>query len=62
MFPCPKCLVPNAKLTDFNMVYAVWTPELTVQKLEEARIAGLNSKAEAEEILKAFSLRPIIIC
>ncbi|KAE9407876.1 hypothetical protein BT96DRAFT_1033699 [Gymnopus androsaceus JB14] len=58
--PCPKCLIPGSKLSDFSAVYPERTPEETVSKLNRAKQLEITSKAEAEAILKVSSLRPHI--
>ncbi|KAE9407194.1 hypothetical protein BT96DRAFT_963207 [Gymnopus androsaceus JB14] len=58
--PCPKCLIPGTKLSDFNAVYPEQTPQETVSMLNQAKQLESTSKAEAEVILKKYSLRPHI--
>ncbi|KAE9393198.1 hypothetical protein BT96DRAFT_967228 [Gymnopus androsaceus JB14] len=58
--PCPKCLIPGTKLSDFDAVYPEQTPQETVSMLNQAKQLESTSKAEAEVILKKYSLRPHI--
>ncbi|KAG9023501.1 hypothetical protein FS837_005781, partial [Tulasnella sp. UAMH 9824] len=62
LYPCPVCLVPRNALSDITTGY----PSRTAQQSREAfhqaaahQTAGESGKAE--EILKAYSLRPVFV-
>ncbi|KAG9041259.1 hypothetical protein FS837_012488 [Tulasnella sp. UAMH 9824] len=60
LHPCPVCLVPRNALSDITTRYPSRTAEQSWKAYQEAfasQAAGENSKAE--EVLKAYSLRPV---
>jgi len=54
--PCPICLVPRQKQSDYLGVWKRRTMNETSQLVKEA---GKCSKAQAEALLKPQSLRPV---
>lgn len=58
--PCPICLVPRQKQSDYLGVWKRRTLYETSQLVEEA--GKQSSKTQAEALLKPQSLRPVEVC
>ncbi|KAL0564298.1 hypothetical protein V5O48_017752 [Marasmius crinis-equi] len=56
-FPCPKCLVPKDESSSLTCVYALRTAQHSVDVHNTAQKS--KTKAEREEYLKTFSMRPV---
>jgi hypothetical protein len=54
--PCPKCLIPQDKLSDFTEKYDLRTQESTQNIFQEARDLGATAK---DEFLKKYGLRDV---
>lgn len=57
--PCPKCLIPQDKLSDFTQKYDLRTAESTQKSFEEAKSLGVTAK---QEFLKQYGLRNVAVC
>ncbi|KAL0056873.1 hypothetical protein AAF712_016513 [Marasmius tenuissimus] len=55
--PCPKCFIPKDELWDLTNVSAPRTAQHAVET--HNTVLGLNTKAEQEEHLKQYSMRPV---
>ena len=54
--PCPICLVPQQKQSDYLTLWPQRTMEKTQQLIEEAKELP---KSQAENLLKSQSIRPL---
>lgn len=54
--PCPKCLIPQDKLSDFTEKYDLRTQESTQNIFQEARDLGATAK---DDFLKKYGLRDV---
>lgn len=57
--PCTFCLVSHDNL-DEHVESELRTPQHTVEVF--ARADSTSTKAEKEEIFKAYGMRPVIVC
>ncbi|THV00958.1 hypothetical protein K435DRAFT_818161 [Dendrothele bispora CBS 962.96] len=54
--PCPKCLVPQDKLSDLSNTFELRSPENTHKVFQKVNLC--STQAEKEDLLKQVSLRP----
>jgi hypothetical protein len=57
LFPCPKCLVPKALLSDLGLKFSLRTAEMT-RMFHDAASSQKTAKA-SEFIYKSVSMRPV---
>jgi len=60
LFPCPRCLIPEAKQGDPSARAPLRTAVDTRATIQEAR--GKRLVGDKEEILKAAGLRDVDVC